>query len=552
MPLRTGDLILSSRHADPEIVLARLDRPDERDRAFVFAVVRYCRVAGVDPVLTLIQWLLETGNATSERWKRDLNSSGIGIVGEDTQQPFRIPSIDGAAALHVQCLYSLVTRTLSPQVPLFHEANDWMERVWLPKVTSLAMPEVRTVHDLGLRYVENGRPRATWSWEDGKVKEATYGKKLTSRALQFYPEAPDQEPAGATVEQGRDESMALTFGRVPMVPHKVQLVCKPVHNDSAYGYDFVPNGRRPIVGMAWHEWMDGGAPGSRQQFYEDFFACSSTTCFGGEHTASGERCRNALVDGFIMRDGTLVIINDIRGKRRPWASGGSGPYAGDGPAFVRTFGVTAVNERLMSIEIVKASGEAWTAAQIQTAGRLAARTHDQDGQRWDEHPYTSRHGCVTSIAHFEVGNSSCMSQPHDLAGIAAVQAVTRQVMRQYQEAIPVPDPLPPHVEPFPLPALPGGLTVEQAAERFGEAVRHELDGSTRSGFGFDPNGPISMSWMHRAAADQTWPQIEDWYVLEDSGKTLQLVTFSNDWRLVQVAERAGWNWMDMQTVEIAA
>src|SRR5215204_5667814 len=159
MPLKATDTIMSTRSADDALVVRRLGGPDSKDFAFAKALNELSVVAGIDPVLAIVQWLLETANATSQRWNNELNSSGIGIVANDTEQPFSIPDVRSSAALHVQCLYSLVNRKLHPDIPLWPAAQSWMDRVWLPKVTSSAMPDVRTVHDLGLRYVENGRPR---------------------------------------------------------------------------------------------------------------------------------------------------------------------------------------------------------------------------------------------------------------------------------------------------------------------------------------------------------------------------------------------------------
>lgn len=57
----------------------------------------------------------------------------------------------------------------------------------------------------------------------------------------------------------------------------------------------------------------------------------------------------------------------------------------------------------------------------------------------------------------------------------------------------------------------------------GRGVRHAGDVSALPGFSL--------------------PKLYQNGVLNDSGKTLQIVTFSNDWRLVMPAERAGWSLM---------
>lgn len=317
----------------------------------------------------------------------------------------------------------------------------------------------------------------------------------------------------------------VTFGRVPHPAHRKEIANK---SRPGQGYDLVSP--RQNVGMTWHEWMGYYIPG--------FFSCPN-----------GERCSNALVDYAILKDGTIIMLNDPRGTRSPHASGGGvglpGGLEGDGPAFVAKFGVGAINARTVSVEIVKLDGEQYTQKQIDAAAALAAYWHDQDGQRWDEHPYTSKYGIVTSFLHYEFGTTNCGKG--ELDDISKVQAATKGVMRKYQEGgsdVPVP----PDVPPLPQPEIPGGLTLAQAKERFGTVTKHHPDGTTTTG-GFDPNGVISLAWAHRAAAEKVWPKIEDWYVLKDSGEPFQIVTFANDWRLAQVSERAGWNWVAFTAVD---
>jgi murein DD-endopeptidase MepM/ murein hydrolase activator NlpD len=196
MPLTLNTPIMGSRpDFDPEQILLMMPGDSDEDHESLEAIKKWAEVAGIDPAVPSAQALVETANLTSVRYRRDKNLSGMGIVSDGTAQPFYIPDVDASARLFIQCLYSLVTRGRHPNIPLWPEGEEWFARVWLPKVKSAAMPKVSVLGDLGLRYTEAGDSRATWSWEDGKVPQDTYGKKLISRLNQFYPNLPDRSSA---------------------------------------------------------------------------------------------------------------------------------------------------------------------------------------------------------------------------------------------------------------------------------------------------------------------------------------------------------------------
>lgn len=395
-------------------------------------------------------------------------------------------------------------------------------------------PGTRTLAQLIYAFSPPG-PDGRWNDTEGLIQQAI--RNLNSYAY---------EPV-VSIPPGEDPmSDTPRTGRVPKPKVTKAHVWKPVHQGSGWGYDFVPGGRKP-VGMTHHEWLGKGT----RAFHMRFFACAASPCPSGYLCAGGERCSSALVDYIILQNGEIIEINDPFGVRAGWASGGGvglpGGLEGDGPAFVAKFGISAINSRTVAVEYQKLDNENFTPEQIASGGALAAWIHDGDGQLWHEHPYTSKYGLVTSFLHFEFGTTSCGK--NELDDITKVQAVTKQIMRQHQEQITVPDPIPPSVPPLPDPEIPGGLTIAEAKKRFGEARRHR-NGQITTGHGFDAKGPISLAWAHRAAIEHEWPAIEDWYVLEDSGELFQIVTFSNDWRLVQAAERAGWTWMDFKLIEL--
>lgn len=326
--------------------------------------------------------------------------------------------------------------------------------------------------------------------------------------------------------------MPNVYRRVPHPPYIDLPVTKP--SSGGYGYTKIAAGSRRIVGVMNHETQGRGSG----EWYRTFFSCPG-----------GARCSDALVDYLITRDGIIYRLNDPANDRSPWANGGPLGLEGDGPAFYARFGATGVNNSLISIEYEKLDTDDFTDAQVHAGGLLNAYWHDQDSQPWEDYPYVARYGCVTSLAHFEIGTTNCGMG--ELDDIARVQAAARGEMKRWQTAAESPsEPLPPVVPVQPeIPELPGGLTVEEATRRFGTLFKHTPDGKTKAA-PFDPRGVISLSWLHRCVETGDWPHAEDWWALSDSGGTLDIVTFSNDWQLVRIAERQGLMWASFADAQL--
>ena len=319
--------------------------------------------------------------------------------------------------------------------------------------------------------------------------------------------------------------MPNTYRRVPHPPYIDLPVSKPV--GGGFGYTQIARGSRHIVGVMNHETQGRGSG----PWYRDFFSCPD-----------GQRCADALVDYLITRDGAIYRLNDPKNDRSPWANGGLLGLEGDGPAFYARFGASGVNNSLISIEYEKLDDEDFTVAQVNSGGLLNAYWHDQDEQDWEPYPYVPKYGCVTSLAHFEIGTTNCGRG--ELDDISRVQAVARAEMKRWQTMAPQPaKPLPPIVPDQPtLPTLPGGLTVTEATWRFGVLTKHLPDGRTRTA-PFDPRGVISLSWLHRCVETGEWPRAENWWALGDSENPLDLITFSNDWLLFRRAPRQPLTWL---------
>lgn len=333
--------------------------------------------------------------------------------------------------------------------------------------------------------------------------------------------------------------MPNVYRRVPHPPFIDLPVSKPA--GGGYGYTQIPAGSRRIVGVMNHETQGRGSG----PWYRNFFSCPN-----------GQRCGDALVDYLITRDGTIYRFNDPANDRSPWANGGPLGLEGDGPAFYARFGASGVNNALISIEHESLDGENWTDAQVQSSGLLNAFWHDQDAQDWESYPYVPRYSCVTSLAHFEIGTTNCGKG--ELDDISRVQAVARGEMKKWQTQADGPSvPEEPDVPDQPeVPTLPGGATLAEAVKAFGTLTRHTPDGATKV-MPFDPTGPISLAYTHRCVEEfgldyAKWPKSEDWWALTDSGKTLDIVTFSNAWQLIRTAERQGLMWANFADAELEA
>lgn len=321
----------------------------------------------------------------------------------------------------------------------------------------------------------------------------------------------------------------LTYRKVPHPKYERHIVPKPVHQGSAYGYIYVPEGRK-IIGTVEHQ--TGGVYDTPQGIFN---------LFG----PGGERYGDALTDYVTGKDGILWMLNDPRGTRAGWANGGgvgqAGGLEGDGPAFYAKYGARGVDTMLVSNE--NCSGfteENFTDRQIQTIGELEAYWHDQAMCPWDTYPLNPNQGAVVqSFLHYEFGTTSCGKKRLDDA--TRYQAIAKGLMRKYQEGG-TGSPEPPQVPPQPTPEVPGGITLEQAKERFGKLTLHLPDGRTVKR-GFNIKGAISLAWAQRAAKEGLWPEADQSWIMDDEGSDLQIVTFSGGWVLLKKAPRQSLQWV---------
>jgi hypothetical protein len=199
-------------------------------------------------------------------------------------------------------------------------------------------------------------------------------------------------------------------------------------------------------------------------------------------------------------DGVIWRWNDPRGRRAGWASGGSDGLEGDGPMFVRTLGVNAINRDLVSIELSDGGNihHPVSDKQFESCAQLTAYWFDQAHVPYDAFPVNPNAGCVTDMEHFEFALKAC---PFDRfrPRINEFQDRVRMILRTAQVVTipaPPPTPVPPETE------WPHGWTTEELAEQFGKVRQILIDKKnvvtgTRL-LGFDPKGVLSNMWIHRA------------------------------------------------------
>ena len=339
----------------------------------------------------------------------------------------------------------------------------------------------------------------------------------------------------------------LVFGRVPRPP----VVWRPLdERRKPSGWSRL--GPRRIVGTCVHR-MEGTLRGSEQHFLsDDPHGRDALTDFGIGGILDGD------LDGTIW--GWLLPEDD----RAPWASGPCDGLEGDGPAFVRAFGVAAVNRDLRSIELSGRGDTPVTPRQLAALAALVAHTHDQAGVPWHAFPVHPASGVVTQLQHWEFAVKGCPGPV--LRGLTdAYQDRARAIMRAWQTAPPMPAP-PTAPGPLPLPPVPPAVPVRPrvpyasgqdlavAAWQFGSTERLLLDGAVEVVPGtdgarryvFDPAGVVSNAWLARGHAEGEFPAITAWRQfppMAADSPPREAVRFANGWTLWSPGLGRGWFWL---------
>ena len=184
--------------------------------------------------------------------------------------------------------------------------------------------------------------------------------------------------------------MPITFGRVVHPPFLDRLI----PSTATRAWDDL--GQRKPVGVVFHT-MVGTLWRTDEYFRSGAPALTDYGIGGG-------------TDGPTW-DGVILRWNDPRGRRSGWANGGSDGLEGDGPIFVRTLGINAINRDLVSIE--RSDGRDITTPvspkQFESICQLTAYWFDQAKVPWDRFPVNPNigEGIVTNFFHREFATKGC-------------------------------------------------------------------------------------------------------------------------------------------------
>lgn len=339
-------------------------------------------------------------------------------------------------------------------------------------------------------------------------------------------------------------TMSITFGRVPHPPFVDLIVNNRFWNDL---------GQRRPIGVCQHS-MVGTLRGSYDYI----------------NTGSGQALWDYSVGGATdgANDGVIWRHNDPRGRRAGWANGGSDGLEGDGPLFVRTLGVDAINRDLVSIE--RSDGGNYQSQpispkQFESIAQLTAYWFDQARVPWDQYPLNPNVGCVTHMIHKEFATKDCPFPPV-YNEINRLQDRVRAILKAAQTAavdagneLPPAKPIEQDHERY-----PNGWKPADLKKQWGVLPRINPGGSiTRLHFAVtkNPIAAIANTWVQRGAADGITkigdlPKPQVWQVIQvDEDTKSDLITFEGGrdaWMLFRPHTRVPWTWIDERALKAKA
>ena len=256
---------------------------------------------------------------------------------------------------------------------------------------------------------------------------------------------------------------AVTFGRVPRPANYQDRVLLTTLNTA---WDDL--GRRAIKAVCLHR-MLGTLDGTDGYFRGD----------------AREKARTDFGIGL----GKVYQWTPLVGNVAPWANGPASDVEGDGVAFVKRYGVAAVNRDVASIEIAGMYETAVPGPDLDRIVETVAWIVDGAARvPWDRWP-KNNDGLHMLLGHYEFGPKECPGSVVRALYPAIIERV-RDRLKQYQVGD-VPGPLPQPPTRASKIALPDGVTLHAASVWFGPH--------------WDPNGSVSVLWLEEATRTGRYP-----------------------------------------------
>jgi hypothetical protein len=455
-----------------------IDQGGNPSREYFDALLHASWTLGIDPVIMLAQSDLETDTWDSEPWRTGRNPAGLGMEkpGGYPANPNAQRWTNGTDAAYGHAAH-MVAYLWGEDAP-DHWPDPWPDP-WAVDVRF--QNPIRAGYHADTLMDLNG----TWAIDP----DNDYGGKIASRANRLL------TIPGIINEEGIPmPEPVIVFGRVPHPPVEQRIVSNSRAWDSL--------GPRTIRSVAWHR-MYGSLWGTDGYFRGEAVE-RALTDYGVGVTAT---------DG-AANDGKILLWNEPRGTRSPWANGPVSNPVGDGAAFVQRYGKAGVNRDITAIEISGTSG----ATPVSPKARLSivaitAYWADQYKVSWETFPQIPSEGNRSFVIHHgEINGDKRDSCPgsvvEDITG-ELLRAVKARLKSYQLEGIPAP---PPRPDPPPAPVIvyAPGVDAAMAARMF-----DSVDGEDDLTYQFNPDGPISKAWIEDGLRTQEWPAIEAVWVYPD-------------------------------------
>jgi hypothetical protein len=474
-------------------------RREDLDR-YVTELNRLCKLANLDVRILYAQGWHETAgfSAQSRWWTERLNPAGLGVTGDPVQNEASPTFASGQDAARAQVVHMLAY-TGAASVGARSVLNDYrrLDLRYDAVIEAGFAGTVRVLSDLG---------RGKWA------ADPDYADLVADRANAIFSEEPMTD---------------ATFGNVTHPPFQDRTI--PNANNWAWN----DLGQRNPLGCCQHS-MVGGLVGTDGWFRG-----------GGGGAGLTDYGIGGSTDGNL--DGVIYRWNDPRGRRAPWANGGSDGLEGDGPLFVRTLGIDAINRDLVSIE--RSDGGDTTTPmspkQFESICALSAYWFDQAKVPANVFPLNPSVGVVTHLLHKEFATKDC-PHPPVYNRIDEIQTRIRAILAAGQKAEGEPTPPKPNHgdwEPYSLSGL---------QSRYGTFPVTQADGTEQTSRWHD-NGSIPNAWVARARKEGhtragTIPKpLRGFIAIDKDGIEQMVVMFdgrgNQNWTLYRPAREVAWRWL---------